>query len=426
MQRFSLFVTTFCFAANLGPLLLSTGFAEAEPSEVDAVEQEQTETVDGLVVRELVILVSDKYRETANAEQLFEAAMPMGGQNSRDRSVTGQPMPGGIITFENTSQESLEPFDVLVELEDGKFMGAWPHPSRRKTERVLWRNIVLVGEAEAHVALQNEERHWLEPLRQTDRAAVQVTGTTDRLFYYDAAIAYGNPLEIAAGEAGYRVKIADERTVHDLILAERDEENAEQLRFAYLKILPQGSEASSPQPEDTNFENASDESDVAAEATAAVDGTTISLTEATDDYQLFAKLEASLSSQGLGQPEIEHAQRVLSSYASAEDGLAVVYRLDRQTLDDLIPVEIIPEPAAHHRVGLVVLLNSDPALATRIAELIQTLGSETWRDREEAQQKLGSMGHAAATVLEEHADHDDPEVAMRVQQLLSDHKKVNR
>jgi hypothetical protein len=54
----------------------------------------------------------------------------------------------------------------------------------------------------------------------------------------------------------------------------------------------------------------------------------------------------------------------------------------------------------------------------QIKELVQALGSDTWREREDAQKQLIEVGWAAGPALEEAAKSDDPEVARRAKEIL--------
>jgi hypothetical protein len=54
----------------------------------------------------------------------------------------------------------------------------------------------------------------------------------------------------------------------------------------------------------------------------------------------------------------------------------------------------------------------------QMKELIQMLGSDTWREREDAQKKLIEAGWAAGPALEEATKNDDPEIARRAKGIL--------
>ena len=59
-----------------------------------------------------------------------------------------------------------------------------------------------------------------------------------------------------------------------------------------------------------------------------------------------------------------------------------------------------------------------PEIANRVEKLIARLGAESYRDREAAQKELEGMGKGIVPLLKPHANHGDPEVRQRVQQIL--------
>ncbi len=56
----------------------------------------------------------------------------------------------------------------------------------------------------------------------------------------------------------------------------------------------------------------------------------------------------------------------------------------------------------------------------QIKELVAALGSDTWKERVEAEKKLIETGRAAGPALEEAAKSDDPEVAYRAKKILDE------
>ena len=123
----------------------------------------------------------------------------------------------------------------------------------------------------------------------------------------------------------------------------------------------------------------------------------------------------------LGEPELAYVRAVLEAHAFDEVGLTVVYRLDRETLDRLLPLDIAPAPDELHRVGIVILTNADPAIESQVAALVSGLGDPDWATRERAQRQLAALGRAAVPELEKQKSDSDPEVRYRVHQLLESH-----
>jgi hypothetical protein len=55
-----------------------------------------------------------------------------------------------------------------------------------------------------------------------------------------------------------------------------------------------------------------------------------------------------------------------------------------------------------------------------IDKLVAALGSEVWREREDAQEKLVKAGWAAGPALEKATKHEDPEIATRAERILKE------
>ena len=129
---------------------------------------------------------------------------------------------------------------------------------------------------------------------------------------------------------------------------------------------------------------------------------------------------------GLGEPELAVARRVLAQHLRDQEGAVIVYRLPRAELDLRLPVTITPEPTRHARLGMVILINADPDLADRIEDLIESLGDESWAQREAAQRALEGMGDAAAAKLEAAVKSSDAEIAHRADLILTGWKASKR
>jgi len=69
-------------------------------------------------------------------------------------------------------------------------------------------------------------------------------------------------------------------------------------------------------------------------------------------------------------------------------------------------------------VSLTPGLDARPKLAGRVAELIEALGSENWRDRANAQAQLIRIGPVVGRILQAHADDKDLERRTRVGVIL--------
>ena len=130
----------------------------------------------------------------------------------------------------------------------------------------------------------------------------------------------------------------------------------------------------------------------------------------------------SLREQGLADPEIAYVTATVKGLALLNDQSVVVYRMDREQLDYLLPLEITPEPEKLVRVGIVIVLNSDPDLPRHVEGIVEQLGDPKWKQREAAMAKLRKLGSAARQELQKAAKNTDLEIAYRAEILLDELK----
>src|SRR5205085_9802475 len=99
--------------------------------------------------------------------------------------------------------------------------------------------------------------------------------------------------------------------------------------------------------------------------------------------------------------------------------LTAVCRLDERELDDLLPLEVVPQPRKITRVALAIVRNIDPDIAVEIDRLIAQLADPDWSAREAASTQLADFGNAAKPRLESALKQKDVEVVYRAEQLLA-------
>ena len=71
--------------------------------------------------------------------------------------------------------------------------------------------------------------------------------------------------------------------------------------------------------------------------------------------------------------------------------LTAVYLMDDGEFDRLLPLEVVPEPRAITRVGMVIVRNSDPSAGSDVDDLIAQLADPAWSRRNEAYQALAKV-----------------------------------
>ena len=142
-------------------------------------------------------------------------------------------------------------------------------------------------------------------------------------------------------------------------------------------------------------------------------------TETTSDpKQLLAPWKDRLAATGLAPIDTDLILDILAKYAIEPGRLTAVYMLDRAQMDDLLPEEVVPQPAKIARVGLVVVRNIDPEINQEIADLVKQLGDDEWSKRETAQKKLVTFGRAAKNAVEKASRDKDMEVVWRAEAIL--------
>jgi hypothetical protein len=139
-----------------------------------------------------------------------------------------------------------------------------------------------------------------------------------------------------------------------------------------------------------------------------------------DAAAALAPWRAKLAELGLGEAEVEHVLKILEQRALRRDTTMAVFRLDPQTLEDTLPLEVTPLPDRLVRVSLVILQDADPELEAEVERLIGQLADPVWKNRIAAQDALRKLSHAALPKLTEAVNNSDVEVAFRAEQLVEE------
>ena len=111
-----------------------------------------------------------------------------------------------------------------------------------------------------------------------------------------------------------------------------------------------------------------------------------------DAPQVLAPWRQKLTSLGLAATDQDLIVSILEKHALESNRLTAVYRLDADQLDQLMPLDVVPTPRKVVRVGLVIVRNIDPAIATEIDTLVAQLGDPKWDTREAAYKRLIELG----------------------------------
>jgi hypothetical protein len=430
-----------------------------------------------LTVRDVCVFLASAQGQQLSARDLFRSTLPSAMLSQRPaapRSENNRPAPVGLITF---SGASLDNVDVMLEFNSGRFAAHWPRGNHR-SQRLLWPSVRIDSEPGSLANLP--AGHWLLPLRDAPRLYLHVDERCDRFLLYDAEVAYAPRIKVSVADGGYSATNSAPDSVHDLTVYKPVEggwkiaQVAEAPGTGQKPAKPErkdpGKPAASPEsvfedagakPQDAE-KPAAPQAKPAPPATAATPAAAVPAADApaavpapvatpagapaaapdaaqpaaepgptgpatdvpftvetpADAAAALAPWRTRLAELGLGPPEIEHVLAILAERALKRDATMIVFRLDPQTFDDLLPLEITPLPDRTQRVALVVLQDADPELDAEIDALIARLGEPAWKDRVAAQERLRALAHAARPKLTAALGHKDPEIAFRAEELL--------
>ena len=351
----------------------------------------------GLIVRDMVVLQIDKFNNQINAVNDFDSTLfnhayrlRPAAKNDRGRS----PMPLGMITFDGELRWQTN-MQIAISASTGKFLGHWPKTNTAAERQLRWFNI-QPAQPEAY-RYPIHEKHWLRPLRDTDqRLLVTSRDNTDRFFTYDASFRYTVPFAVTGGNGTYQIT-APPNSASPLVML----------------IQKRGTQWASAVVDSVD----TDQDPHAIDLTQA---------ELTDARQALAPLEAILREHGYTPTEISVLFDSIGPAAFENNPMSLLYVMSDEELHAVLPLTIVPIPSQTHRVGVVIVNNIDPDILWTINQLIDQLGSDDWSMRVQAQDSLIAMRRAAIETIREHANHSDPEIAHRIEQVIAAYETRRR
>ena len=125
-----------------------------------------------------------------------------------------------------------------------------------------------------------------------------------------------------------------------------------------------------------------------------------------------------LARQGLREEVLNTLLDQYSESLFAPEGLIVLAHFSRDAIDEAVLLDVFPPPKKLVRTALVVVHGIDPRLQDRARELVQRLGNDLPKTREEAESKLFELGPVAVPVLEDALRNKDVEIVFRAERLL--------
>jgi hypothetical protein len=361
-----------------------------------------------------------------------------------------EPSPVGVIRFIGSTADG-EKLDVLLQNKGGRFLATWPKANTRSTG-VLWQNLVLTDRPPTSQE-QLGAASWVNRLRSAAAPFLTKEGRAEKFLLYDAEPKYLLPLKVFAGEADRQYIIANnEKTaaLHDLTFYKPEPDGWYTTTLAELPPAKPASpattkaaatQAATTRPA-TNTATTVAVTAVTTTATATTSavstrpstqqassqpttrpiGQTISLAAAgtKDPLEVLSPWKDRLTSAGLAATDQDLILAILRKHALDAHRLTAVYRLDADQLEQMLPLEVTPQPRRTTRVGLVIVKNVDPAIITEVETLVQQLGDPKWDTREAAHKRLAELGVAARPKLEALLKTaKDPEIVYRIERLIA-------
>ena len=432
-------------AGRLGLWALCVAAAAASAQTPDRVGE--------YAVHDLLVIEASAFGAGFNQRDRFQSTLPrsLAGR----RAVSGErktPMPLGLITFSGKPSEEV---DVLLE-HSGTAVATAP-PANVRKGRVLWSSLSLRSEADP---LPVFETTWLKGVfaaaaEGDGLSAVRGTAAMPALLY-DVETGDRPAVGLRAEDGEWSVTNAGRRAVSAVAVFRPAGDGA--WSSATVETLPPApnekpeekpreaaAEKADPEPgkaEDVKpgglfagiLRLATGDADQKADAAGAAkmpvkageparpDDAPVSIeplafgAPAAADAVVGAYVD---SLEGLSPAGRAYAKALLASRLSGTHAV-LVYRLAAEEQTRLFPIEVTPAAARLERAALVLIADADPTVVGRIDELVASLGSPEWSEREAAHAELRRLGRVAAPKLEEAKSDKDPEIADRAARLLTE------
>jgi hypothetical protein len=348
------------------------------------------------------IFVCDPNQPQANAASLYPSTLPDFAASRRapappDQSAVPQPI--GVIRFKGDSGK--ETIDVQLTNKAAKFLALWPKAQTR-SNAALWQNYLITRTAPASLEAIGTTTWW-EALRSADAPFVLKDGRGEKFLLYDAEPNFKPPLRVAdAGKDKYTLTNTEKLALHDLTFYKEEPDG---WHTAVVESLNGAATKPANKKKPTTG--------------ASANSVALEPAKTNDAAEVLAPWKEKLTSLGVAATDADLMVSILRHHGLTGKRLSAIGRLDAAEMDDLLPLEITPEPRKTVRVGLVIIRNIDPAIAREVDELVAQLGDKSWEKRQAAQTALAKLGAAAKPKLEAlHKSATDPEVIYRIEQLL--------
>ena len=420
---------------------------------VSAAAAQTPDRVGEYVVHDLLVIEASAFTPGFNQRDRFQSTLPrsLAGR----RAVSGDrktPMPLGMITFSGAPSEEV---DVLLE-HSGTAVATAP-PANVRKGRVLWSSLSLRADAEP---LPVFETTWLKEVfaAATDGEGLSAVRGTAALpaLLYDVETGDRPEVGLQTEDGDWSVTNAGRRAVSSVAVFRPEGEG--RWSVATAATLPPAPDNAPPKESDDETAEESDDDAKKPDGGEAgnlftgilrlATGGSAPAANGSDAAKMPVKAgepqrpdDAPVSVEALTFGEPSEADAAVSPYVDSLEGLSaagrayaktllksrlsethavLVYRLAEEEQTRLFPIEVTPAAAKLERAALVLIADADPTVVGRIDELVASLGSPEWSEREAAHAELRRLGRVAAPKLEEAKSDKDPEIADRAARLLTE------
>ena len=369
---------------------------QAQLAQAELVAQSEP----ALVMRELLVLQTDRYDNIANNPKLIQTTLfsPI-PHKSRAKRVDANgdyafvPMPLGLITFQGQIDE---PMKLRLTLDDprDRFHGHWPADTIQNNRFLEWQDLGTTAARRQTIPFP-ERNDWLSTLRASDnRTWFQSRDglSKERFILYDPSIHFTSAISLSSTNAYYQASNAhpDQAPPPLCVLIRKTESGWSSDTIA------------APWPSKTVV--------IASKKSGADSATTL--------VQALAPVAERLTSRGYNEQEIELALAMTGSTGFDNSSMSLVYILPDGVIDEHIRLQVKPMPDQIIRTAIVVVKNVNPDLSSVINALLDDLGSDQWAKRDQAQRELITLGKAAIKKVQQLESNKDPEIAFRARLIL--------
>lgn len=362
------------------------------------VAEPQAEPV--LVLRELLVLQTDRYGDMANNPKLHPTTLfhPI-KQRGRikdvlpDGSYNPSPMPLGLITFSGTLNESMK---LKLSLQDSRdrVHAHWPGNGLTGNQSIFWPDLAVADETD-RVFPTKDKDDWLAPLRSgDDRIWLQSRQSKykERFLLYDVSFKFKPAMELSFTDDRYTLSSrAPEQAAPPIsVLLRKNDTGWTSDALAAPWPQPKLPIAGKAGPADT----------------------------ATPLRDALLPISDLLTQRGYNAYEIDLGLDMIAAAGVDQSSMSLVYILPVGVIDEHIKLQVKPTPDQITRTAIVVVNNVDPNLSSQVNALIDDLASEQWIKRDRAQHELINLGQAAIKKVQQLKNNKDPEVAFRARLIL--------